>query len=164
MASLAVRRSGKKACCLSLRATSVRRAGLTGRLPFEEVVLDAAERHLRRKLVTLRDGSEIHVDLEKPIHLHHGDCLQLEDGRLIEVIAAQEDLTEITARDAAHLLQLAWHIGNRHLPAQIEPTRILIRRDPVIAHMLQHQGAKTSDVCETFSPEHGAYHGHDHAH
>ena len=164
MATLAIRQSRTKVWCLSIRATSVRRAGLTGNLPFDRVVLDAAERHLRRKLITLADGTEIHVDLEKPIHLHHGDCLQLEDGRLIEVIAAQEDLTEITARDAAHLLQLAWHIGNRHLPAQIEPTRILIRRDPVIADMLQHQGAKTSDVCETFTPEHGAYHGHDHAH
>ncbi len=140
-----------------LRATSV-----TTGTPWNHVTLDAESRHIRRKLLTLPDGSEILVDLEKPTHLRHGDCLQLEDGRLIEVIAATEDLTEIRARDAAHLLQLAWHIGNRHLAAQIEPTRILIQRDPVIAHMLQHQGAKTTDVREPFTPEHGAY--HDHAH
>jgi urease accessory protein len=76
------------------------------------------------------------------------------------VIAAQEELMEVRGRDATHLTLLAWHIGNRHLDAQIEPERLLLRRDKVIAVMLQHQGAVVSDVVETFSPEYGAYHGH----
>ena len=59
-------------------------------------------------------------------------------------------------------MQLAWHIGNRHLPAQIEETRILIRRDRIIRHMLETLGATITDVSEPFHPEHGAYHGHEH--
>jgi urease accessory protein len=72
-----------------------------------------------------------------------------------------EDLLEVRGRDSAHLTQLAWHIGNRHLEAQIEAKRILIRPDHVIAQMLVGQGAVVSKTREVFSPEHGAYaHGH----
>ena len=113
-------------------------------------------------MIKLQHGDEVLVDFEKPVKLKHGDCLVLADGRLVEVIAANEDLMEIAGRDAAHLIQLAWHIGNRHLEAQIETARILIRRDHVIGHMLEHQGAKVSNVSEPFEPEHGAYHAHDH--
>ena len=81
---------------------------------------------------------------------------------MAEVIAAEEDLMEIRGRDAAHLVQLAWHIGNRHLPAQIEESRILIRRDRIICHMLETLGATVIDVAEPFHPENGAYHTHEH--
>jgi urease accessory protein len=147
---------------MALRVASFRRAGSLGETPFDIVVLDAEQRHVRRKLITLQHGGEVLVDFAKPVMLEHGDCLVLEDGRLVEIIAAEEELTEVRGRDAAHLIQLAWHIGNRHLEAQIEATRILIRRDHVIGHMLEHQGAKVGNVTEQFKPEHGAYHSHDH--
>jgi urease accessory protein len=102
------------------------------------------------------------VDFEKPVKLEHGDLLVLDDGRMAEVIAAEEELMEVRARDGLHLVTLAWHIGNRHLPAQIEATRILLRRDRVIREMLIGLGAAVSDVREPFAPEHGAYHGHGH--
>jgi urease accessory protein len=78
------------------------------------------------------------------------------------VVAAQEELMEVTARDQRHLVELAWHIGNRHLPAEIAPGRILLRRDRVIRAMLEQLGASLRDVSEPFAPEHGAYHTHDH--
>ncbi|WP_373503949.1 urease accessory protein UreE [Aestuariivirga sp.] len=145
-----------------LRATSFRRAEPLGETPFDIVVLDADERHIRRKRITLQHGDEILVDFEKSVKLEHGDCLVLEDGRVAEVIAAEEHLMEIRACSPEHLIQLAWHIGNRHLPAQIEPQRILIRRDRIIRHMLETLGAAVSDVSEPFHPEHGAYHTHEH--
>lgn len=146
---------------MTLRATSFVRAQYLMETPWEIVVMDSAERHLRRKLITLQHGDEVLVDLEKTTKFADRDCLLLEDGRLVQIIASDEELLEITARDAAHLTQLAWHIGNRHLEAQIENTRILIRRDDVIARMLEHLGAKVTPVRETFTPEHGAYaHGH----
>lgn len=135
------------------KAISVQRDGAV----FDFIELDAQARHLRRKLITCKQGTEVLVDFSKPVMLKHGDRLVLEDGRLIEVIAAAEDLMEITG---TNLTQLAWHIGNRHLQAQIEPGRILIRRDHVIAHMLEHQGAKVRNVSEPFTPEQGAYHEH----
>jgi urease accessory protein len=123
--------------------------------------MDSEARHLRRKLITLQHGDEVMVDLEHTVKFDDRDCLILDDGRLVQIIASDEELMQVSARDAAHLTLLAWHIGNRHLPAQIEATRILIRRDHVIKSMLEKLGADVAEVREAFSPEHGAYaHGH----
>lgn len=100
------------------------------------------------------------VDFALAIMLEHGDHLILDDGRSVAVIAAHEDLMAVRGRDAAHLTKLTWHIGNRHLDAQIEPGRLLLRRDKVIALMLEHQGATVKDVHEPFAPERGAYDAH----
>jgi urease accessory protein len=146
---------------MTLRATSFVRAQYLLETPWQSVVMEASERHLRRKLITLPQGDEVMVDLAQTTKFANHDCLQLEDGRLVQIIASDEPLLEITTRDAAHLVKLAWHIGNRHLEAQIEQHRILIRRDHVIAKMLEQLGAKVREVEETFTPEHGAYaHGH----
>ena len=96
--------------------------------------------------------------------LGHGDRLVLEDGRHVEVIAAEEALLEVRARDGEALMALAWHIGNRHLPAQIEWERILIEHDHVIKDMLLGLGASVKEVSEPFQPVRGAYHGHSHGH
>jgi urease accessory protein len=147
---------------MAVRATSFRRAESLGPEPFDIVVLDAEERHIRRKRITLAQGEDILVDFEKPVRLEQGDRLVLEDGRVARVVAAEEELMEVTARDPRHLVELAWHIGNRHLPAQIAQDRILLRRDRVIRAMLEQLGASLRDVTEPFAPEHGAYHSHDH--
>ena len=129
--------------------------------PFAEILLEAQERHVRRKVIAINTGEEVLIDFEKAIMLEDGDCLVLEDGRLIRIAALPEDLLEVQGKDANHLARLAWHIGNRHLEAQIEPTRILIRADQVIAKMLEGQGATVKKLREKFSPEHGAYaHAH----
>jgi urease accessory protein len=115
--------------------------------------------------MTTESGLTFLLDLPNATHLRDGDGLVLEDGRIIEVRAKPEELLEIRGRDLRHLAQLAWHLGNRHLAAQIETDRILIRRDHVIAHMLEHQGAELREVVEPFDPESGAYaHSHDHGH
>jgi urease accessory protein len=144
-----------------LRATSYARAGFVMEKPWARIALDAQDRHLRRKLLTLENGADVLVDFERPVKLENHDCLVLEDGRLIAIVALPEDLLEVRARDGLHLSRLAWHIGNRHLEAQIELHRILIRPDHVIARMLEGLGAMVIRVREPFSPEHGAYaHGH----
>ena len=147
---------------MAMRATSFRRAEPLGDEPFGIVVLDAEQRHIRRKRITLANGEDVLVDFEKPVHLEQGDRLVLEDGRTAEVVAAAEELMEVTARDQRHLAELAWHIGNRHLAAEIGERRILIRRDKVIRAMLEQLGATIYDVTEAFVPAHGAYHGHEH--
>jgi urease accessory protein len=149
------------------KATSYLRAADVEGPAAHRLTLDAQDRHIRRRRVQLNDGTSILVDLEKPVQLADGDCLVLESGALIEIQAAREDLLEVTAASPAALVKLAWHIGNRHLEAQIEESRILIRPDHVIAHMLEHQGALVREVREGFSPENGAYAheiGHEHSH
>jgi urease accessory protein len=153
------------------RATSVAAADAAGQaVPFDVAVLPHDERHLRRRVIELAHGDKILVDLPESVMLGHGDRLLLEDGRQVEIIAGDEDVYDIRARDSVHLAELAWHIGNRHLAAAIEADRILILRDHVIKAMLEGLGAKVTDVVEPFTPVRGAYSGHgshdhhDHGH
>ncbi|MDP3897011.1 MAG: urease accessory protein UreE [Mesorhizobium sp.] len=153
------------------RATSFVRAhdlpATGGTVPFDIAVLPHDERHLRRRVIELVHGDKVLVDLPEPVALESGDVLVLDDGRHAEIIAGEEEVYDIRPRDAVHLAELAWHIGNRHLAAMIEPDRILILRDHVIKAMLEGLGAKVTEVSEPFEPLRGAYsgghaHGHDH--
>ncbi|MGC4025452.1 MAG: urease accessory protein UreE [Mesorhizobium sp.] len=148
-----------------LRAISHRHEDNTE--PFGTVVLDHTERHLRRKAITTSQGDKVMVDLPEPVLFADGDRLVLENGKTIEIIAAKEKLYAVTPTSACPIRHLAWHLGNRHLAAQIDEDRILIQRDHVIRAMLEGLGAKVAEVIERFQPVHGAYHqhgGHEHAH
>lgn len=132
----------------------------------DQVVLSYEERFLRRKVLTSASGTKFLVDLEKTTSLNQGDAFEMDNGSLVEIRAAREPLLEVTGD---HLVRIAWHIGNRHTPCQIEENRLLIQRDHVIAEMLTFIDASIKDVTEPFTPEGGAYghgrtHGHDHSH
>jgi urease accessory protein len=157
------------------RAGAMRRASQVepGSKASATITIPHDDRHLRRKALTLSTGERILVDLAEPVSLETGDRLVIEDGRQVEVVAAEEELLEIRGRDPLHLTQIAWHIGNRHLAAAIEPERILILRDHVIQAMLEGLGATVTERVEIFEPVRGAYsdhaaHGHpvhnDHDH
>jgi urease accessory protein len=129
-------------------------------------VMTYDERFLRRKVVALASGADLLIDLPQVTSLDHGSGLVLPSGEIVEVRAAEEPLLEVRAPD---LTRVAWHIGNRHTPCQIESDRLLIQRDHVLADMLARIGADTTEVVEPFTPEGGAYghgrtHGHDHSH
>lgn len=147
----------------------------SGQIAVDRLVLTYDERHRRRLRYVALGGTTFLLDLPRAAVLRAGDGLRLEDGRMVSVEASPEHLMEITAPDAATLVRLAWHIGNRHLPAQLEPHRILIRDDAVIAHMLLGLGACIRPVMAAFTPEAGAYdnagargsphhESHDHSH
>jgi len=132
------------------------------------VVLTYAERYRRRGILLTDSGQEFLLDLPEATELREGDALALEDGRRILIRAAPEPLAEVRAGGAT-LARLAWHVGNRHTPAQVEPDRLLIQRDHVIEDMLARLGATVMHVEEPFTPEGGAYghgrtHGHSHSH
>jgi urease accessory protein len=150
---------------LPYRSTEILAHGTGGnRTPIDVVVLSHDQRHVRRKLLHMQRDDVVMLDLKEPVQLAHGDLLLAETGDVIEVVAAQEELYEITPKDGLHLIELAWHLGNRHLAAQIEETRILILRDHVIRDMLTGLGAGVRDVLEPFHPTRGAYHGSGHGH
>ena len=147
------------------RSTEILPHGAGGtRTPIDVVVLAHDQRHVRRKLLHMRNDDVVMLDLREPVQLAHGDGLLTEEGEVIEVVAAAEDLYEVTPKDRLHLVELAWHLGNRHLPAQIEDARILILRDHVIRDMLAGLGATVREISEPFHPLRGAYHGHGHHH
>ncbi|KQY11593.1 urease accessory protein UreE [Rhizobium sp. Root482] len=134
------------------------------RTPIDIVVLAHDQRHVRRKLLHMRHDDVVMLDLKEPVQLAHGDLLLTETGETIEVIAADEALYEVTPKNRLHLVELAWHLGNRHLPAQIEESRILILRDHVIHDMLIGLGASVREISAPFHPVRGAYHGSGHGH
>ena len=128
----------------------------------ERCTLDYASRFLRRKRLVTDSGLAFLIDLPQTTSLDDGDALELEDGRLVEITAASEDLLCIKG---SNLAQLAWHIGNRHTPCQVEHDHLFIQNDPVIRHMLEHLHAQIKQVTAAFTPEGGAYgHGRTHSH
>ncbi len=130
------------------------------------VTLAQHDRHRRRIRLTADDGTVFLLDLAEATVLRHGDGLKLESGGYIEVQAAPEQLIEVTAPTPELLARLAWHLGNRHLPAEIRGDRILIRDDHVIVDMLKGLGAQVKAIEAPFDPEGGAYgqHNHDPSH
>jgi urease accessory protein len=134
-------------------AQTLHRAGQWPRLATARVVLGYDERFLRRKRLTTASGEPFLVDLPETANLLAGDALELSDGRLVEIAAAAEEVLVIHG----DLVRLAWHIGNRHTPCQIEPDRLVIRADHVLADMLRGLGATVIEAREPFTPEGGAY-------
>ncbi len=128
----------------------------------DTITLDETARHRRRVAMTTDGGIAFVLDLPEARLLRHGEGLVLDDGRVIEVRAEPEALYAVTAKDADHMLRLAWHLGNRHCPAEIHTDRILIRRDPTMKTMLEGLGAHVVETRAAFDPEGGAYAGHHH--
>ena len=125
-------------------------------------VLDYAERFVRRKRLTLATGEPFIVDLAQTTSLDEGDALELDTGVLVQITAGVEALYKVSGPD---LVRLAWHVGNRHTPCQINTDHLLIQADPVIGHMLKHLGAVVEPLTAPFTPEGGAYgHGRTHSH
>lgn len=150
----------------SLRAHKVLPAGTWASAEAcDSIALTYDERHRRRFAFTAQGGTAFLLDLPRATVLQQGDGLALTDGRIIAVSAAREQLSRVEASSAQALVQLAWHIGNRHLPAQLTADAIFIREDHVITHMLEGLGAHVTQIDAPFRPESGAYsggHGHGH--
>ena len=154
-----------------LRADKVIPAGHWSGAPADTVVLDFDGRYRRRVAMTGVGGLEFLLDLAEAAMLRGGDGLRLEDGRVVEVVAEPEPLAEIRAADPLALTRVAWHLGNRHLPTEMLPKALRIRRDPVIEAMAEGLGARVIALEAPFNPEGGAYvkaeagaEPHDHAH
>jgi urease accessory protein len=150
-----------------LRATSiVRKAAVKAEKIIDMVTLDHEDRQKRRFALKGEKGLGLLLDLDKTTMIGDGDALKLEDGSLVAVRAAPEKLLKITAENALRLTRIAWHIGNRHTPAEITADAIYIGADHVLAEMVRGQGGLAEEVIRPFQPERGAYDhgGHDHGH
>ena len=146
-----------------LRATSViRKAAVRQDRVVDTLTLDHDDRNRRRLALKGDGGLDILLDLDKATALGDGDAVKLEDGRLVLVKAAPQSLLEIRAENPLRLMRVAWHIGNRHTPAEITADAIYIENDHVLAEMVRGQGCAMVAVNRPFQPERGAY-DHDHA-
>ena len=131
---------------------------------IDKISLSYEERFIRRKKLTTDNGKDFLVNLENTISVDENNFFELDNGKLIEIISKKENLIQITGDN---LKQIIWHIGNRHLPCQIDDNRILIQDDPVILDMILKLNGNIKKVFEKFKPEGGAYgmgrtHSHKH--
>jgi urease accessory protein len=152
-----------------IRATTIlRRDRFEADRVVDVITLDHGDRHRRRIALTADGGTRFLLDLDRPDILEDGDAIALETGWLVEVRAAPEKLVEITSDDPLDLLALAWHIGNRHVPAEIGREAIHIGYDHVLVEMLEGLGATVRILDRPFRPLRGAYHRegghHGHSH
>jgi urease accessory protein len=133
----------------------------------DTVILDYSQRSGQKLTVSGVKGSRFEIDLPQAARLRTDDLLLLDDGSLVEVLAAPEPLIEARAADLAELARLAWHLGDRHVPAQLFANRIRVRAELTVEELLKSLGARIAHIEAPFEPEGGAYelsHGHGHAH
>mgnify|MGYP000079337818 FL=1 len=132
--------------------------------PTEKLTLSYDARFVRRKVLKTDNRTPVLVDFAQATSLPPGGVIVCTDGTEVAVHAADEPCLRVTG----DLPRLAWHIGNRHTPCQIEADHLVIRQDPIMADMLARLGATVTNITAPFTPEGGAYghgrtHGHDHS-
>lgn len=147
------------------------------------VELDWDIRQKSRFSTTDSQGRELAIFLPRGQAVRGGDVLVAEDGSLIRVLAAPQDVMFITAcpehGSAFDLMRAAYHLGNRHIPIELRPDHLKIEPDHVLGEMLRAMHMTVVEAKMPFEPEGGAYgghftndghghghhhHGHEHAH
>jgi urease accessory protein len=144
----------------------------------DTLLLTAEQRRMQRGFIFGGKGTCVELDFPEPLTLRTDDALLLDDGSAVEVVAEVEPLLEVRAEFSV-LARLAWMLGDRHVPVEIMPNRLRLRRDPALESLLACAGVKVREIEAPFSPEGGAYavggaapdhdehhhdHGHDHHH
>lgn len=141
------------------------------------VTLDWDVRQKSRFDAESSDGRRVGVFLPRGTVVRGCDVLITQDGTLLRVIAAPQPVLRITACTDHHhghdhdpafdLMRAAYHLGNRHVPIELQPDHLKIEPDHVLADMLRAMHLNVAEVREPFEPEGGAYaagHGHGHHH
>jgi urease accessory protein len=124
----------------------------------DEIVLDYQDRNRRRIKLDSKKKISFLLDEKETVFLNNGSLLILSNEYKVKVIAKLENVLKVEAKDKSNLSSLAWHIGNRHIPAEIHKDYIIIQRDEIISRMLKLLGAKVVKKKLSFTPEKGAYH------
>ena len=117
-----------------------------------------------RARVELDDGREACLFLDRGTILRDGDLLADEEGTVIKVIASRETVSTAYCDDALQLTKAAYHLGNRHVPLQIEQSWLRYQHDPVLDEMLKLMGLEVFVEEAAFEPEAGAYQQQEHRH
>lgn len=139
--------------------TSASSASATVTLPLDQRIKS-------RLRVTLDDGRDAGVFLNRGDTLKHGDYLRSEEGEIVQVVAANETVSTVSCDDPLLLARACYHLGNRHVPLQIATGKLCYQHDHVLDDMLRGLGLTVATAQAPFEPEPGAYGGsaagHDH--
>jgi urease accessory protein len=126
-------------------------------------VLTFEARCKSRLLLRLDNGEQAALIVERGRLLRDGERVRIEDGREVEIVAAEESLLEAVGSDPLLIAKAAYHLGNRHVAVQLMPDRLRFLADHVLSEMVARLGLKVNALVAPFEPEGGAY-GHHHAH
>lgn len=134
-----------------------------------ELRLAFAQRQQARQQARLASGEEVALMLPRGEALRGGDLVTASDGRVIEVVAAAEDVLHVECASATELARVAYRLGDRHVPVQLGEGFLRVGADSALEEMLKALGAKVRRVQAPFEPGEqgsaGAHgHGHDHGH
>lgn len=131
-----------------------------------ELVLPFDLREKSRLRARLASGEEVAVFTVRGTVLRGGDLLKGDDGRVVRIVAADEETYRVHCNSSRDLLRCAFHLGNRHTQAQVGGTAdagfLRIRKDTVLKSMLEGLGATVTEEHAPFEPESGAYGGGHH--
>jgi urease accessory protein len=141
---------------ITQRLTTPQPAQATLCMPFEL-------RQKSRLRTALISGEEVGLNLERGYVLRGGDCLLADDGRVIQVIAADENVSVVTSNDPWQLARAAYHLGNRHVPVQVGSGWLRYINDHVLDDMVRGLGLTVESTVLPFEPEAGAYAAHSHS-
>lgn len=131
----------------------------------DTIVLPFVLRQKSRLRVTTQSGLDAGLFLDRGVILRGGDLLKAENGLVLQVIAAQESVYDVTANSAQSLMCAAYHLGNRHVPLQVGDGWLRLEQDHVLKDMLVGLGMHIKSHFASFEPEAGAYGGgHRHHH
>lgn len=130
--------------------------------PVEYIELPFDVRQKSRFRATLKNGTDIGVDLPRTGILRSGSYIASTDGDILRVEAQAERLMRVTAQHDFDLLKAAYHLGNRHVPLMLTPTALYFEIDHVLAEMVLGLGLQLDQVDHPFEPESGAYAQHQH--
>lgn len=131
----------------------------------DQLILPFDLRQKSRLRVILESGIDAALMLERGTILRGGDLLKAENGLVVEIVAANQAVTNVTANTQQSLMCAAYHLGNRHVPLQVGDGWLRLEQDHVLKEMLIGLGMVTTDQLAPFEPEAGAYGGgHRHHH
>ncbi len=127
--------------------------------------LDLDTRIKSRARIRLDDGREAGLMLERGQLLRGGELLADQTGeQVVRVIAAAEQVSTARCADPLLLARACYHLGNRHVPLQIEAGLLRYQHDHVLDEMVRGLGLEVSVEQAPFEPEAGAYQSHAHSH
>ncbi|MEZ8270591.1 urease accessory protein UreE [Vibrio splendidus] len=117
-----------------------------------------------RLKVMLDDGRNAGLFLPRGHILRGGEQLSSECGLVVEVKAAPETVSTVYCEDLLLLTRVAYHLGNRHVPLQVEAGWVRYQHDHVLDEMVEGLGATVTTEKQPFEPEGGAYGGRSGGH
>ena len=129
---------------------------------FLNLTLSSDQRKILRGIKLTDCKKKLIMQLPREGKLREGDILLTnQKGIFIKVFAMDEKLIQISSSSKLILLQISYHLGNRHIEMEIKPNKLFIKDDYLIKNLLNNFEVEILKINKKFFPEVGAFHNHE---